>query len=423
MPRGRFAVESRGEAVRLIGERLRELEDQQVTGAREMRAWLVQAERGGTDTRTLLKTLDPSTWKAALKNGLDPEGAATRIDNCFTALESTQKWEAAREAAPGRALLGDEVAEDRFDPRAAGHWIIAGSGGTGVANAEIILRRHPEARVTLVGAEPPPALRHQVQYPNMLEVYGEDGDGRLSFVRTRVDAIETYQDEHGRTCFRVPHGEPDEAGNRKTVEADGYVTSLGRTNPLPPALQVLADEVRDRGGEISGDLMFDRDDQYIGYGLTFSVDGREHRVDVDGAASWQLPREVFPPESGIQRQLNTMGVRGLPSETGNAAPGFAPIARQSALRARAVAAAQEGDVTAVQHRSTVPERWRRPERGPETTAPTTPKPAPAPNVPGSHLWQLGVPQSPASRPAAPAQQPQQPPPGHERPGPGIGMGD
>lgn len=97
--------------------------------------------------------------------------------------------------------------------------------------------------------------------------------------------------------------------------------------------------MRDRGGEISGDLLFDKDDQYIGYGLTFAVDGREHRVDVDGAASWQLPREIFAPETGIQADLNQMGLRGLPSETGNAAPGFSPIARQSALRARAVAAA------------------------------------------------------------------------------------
>nr|MDX2775738.1 hypothetical protein [Streptomyces europaeiscabiei] len=135
-------------------------------------------------------------------------------------------------------------------------------------------------------------------------------------------------------------------------------------------LQVLANEVRDRGGEISGALQFDKDDQYIGYGLTFTVDGKEHRVDVDGAASWQLPREIFAPETGLQQQLNDMGLRGLPSETGNAAPGFAPVARQSALRARAVAAAEAGDRNAVRRQSTVPKRWQRP--APETEAKTEP---------------------------------------------------
>ncbi|MDX3668164.1 hypothetical protein PV733_08340 [Streptomyces europaeiscabiei] len=157
---------------------------------------------------------------------------------------------------------------------------------------------------------------------------------------------------------------------------------------------------------------------------------------------------------------------GLPSETGNAAPGFAPIARQSALLARAVATAEASDKNAVRRLSTVPERWRRPapetgteteteppSRGPGTTAPlqekpplpehappraeaaeaerdTTPPAAPAPapapapdkGVPGSHLWQLGVPQSRTSRPPGPTQ-PQQPPPSHQLPDPGLGMGD
>ncbi|MDX3249394.1 hypothetical protein, partial [Streptomyces sp. ME18-1-4] len=376
MPRGDFAVESRAEAVRLIGDRLRELEGQGTAGAGELRAWLTQAERGGTDTRTVLDALKSSpTLRNALTAGLTAD-AATRMGNCFTALDSTRKWESAREAAPGRALLGDEVAESRFDAHAAKEWIVVGSGGTAVANAEIILIQNREARVTIIGSKPPPALQHQVQFPAMEEKYGhgENGEKRLSFVEARVGAIETYQDEQGVTRFQVPYVDQD-TKERHVARGDGYVTSLGRTNPLPPALQDLANEVRDRGGEIAGDLLFDRDDQYIGYGLTFAVDGHEHRVDVDGAASWQLPREIFAPESGIQGDLNRMGVRGLPSETGNAAPGFSPIARQSALRARAVAAAAAGDENAVRRTPTVPERWRRPE--PSQAVETAPDPAPS----------------------------------------------
>lgn len=463
MPRGEHAVESRSEAVRLIGDRLRELAEQGLAGVGELRAWLTQAERSGTDARTVLGVLKSSPLMDALTAGLGPDKA--RIGNCFGALDSTGKWETAREQAPGRVLLGDEVAENRFDARRAEHWVVAGSGGTGVANAEIILMQNPDAHVTIIGSAPPPALQHQVQFPAMEKAYGPRGDGRLTFIRARVGAIETYQDEKtGETRFQIPYEEGEgENRQRKVLRTDGYVTSLGRTNPLPPALQVLADEVRDRGGVISGSLQFDKDDQYIGYGLTFTVDGKEHRVDVDGAASWQLPREVFAPESGLQQQLNEMGARGLPAETGNAAPGFAPIARQSALRARAVAAAETGDKTAVRRLSTVPERWQRPERrtametgteppggGPGNTSPlqekaplpehapprakaaeaernptppVTPKPAPDKGVPGSHLWQLGVPQSRTGRPPGPAQQPQQPPPGHQRPEPGLGMGD
>ncbi|WP_230195111.1 hypothetical protein [Streptomyces coriariae] len=543
MPRGEFAVESRGEAVRLISDRLRELEGQGFAGAGEMRAWLTRAERSGTDAGTVLGALNSyAELKDALSAGLGAADEA-RMGNCFTALDSTQKWEAARKAAEGRALLGDEVAESRFDPHAAREWIVVGSGGTAVANAEIILIQNPDAHVTIIGSRPPPALQHQVQFPAMEAKFGhgEGGEKRLSFVEARVGAIETYQDEKGETRFQVPYVEKG-TKEQRVARSDGYVTSLGRTNPLPPALQVLADEVRDRGGEISGDLLFDKDDQYIGYGLTFAVDGREHRVDVDGAASWQLPREIFTPETGIQGQLNGMGVRGLPSETGNAAPGFSPIARQSALRARAVAAAAAGDPEAVRRLSTIPDRWRRPDLGqdrhqdagtdpgtdpgkgtgteaqppaagtgsaaphqekarpapererereqaqdqdqdqgreqdpepvpapesatapvptpttppspsptptptpttapspapgpasasPQTPAPApapttppapAPAPSPAPDIPGSHLWQMGVPRGGGNRPPAPVRKPEQQPPGPERPEPGVDMGE
>ncbi|WP_329219464.1 hypothetical protein OG352_23205 [Streptomyces sp. NBC_01485] len=457
-PRGRTGVESRSEAVRLIGDRLRELEGSNVPGAGELHAWLTQAERAGADTRTVLGALESSPLKDALTVGLNTEAAA-RMGNCFTALDSTRKWEAAREAAPGRALLGDEVAESRFDPHAARHWIIAGSGGTGVANAEIILRTNLDAHVTIIGSSPPAALQHQVQYPEMLAEYAGGDDPRLTIGKEQVGAIETYRHESGETWFHADYVDAN-TGERKTARAGGYVTSLGRTNPLPPALQDLANEVRDRGGEISGDLLFDKDDQYIGYGLTFAVDGREHRVDVDGAASWQLPREIFAPETGIQADLNQMGLRGLPSETGNAAPGFSPIARQSALRARAVAAAAAGETEAVRRTSTIPERWQRPDlkdlgdlkdltdlkdlrdpsqaanppsTGPERPqrpenpgrpeTPTPPQETSTPGIAGSHLWQMGMPQGGANRPPAPVQQPQQQPPGHERPEPGVAMGD
>ncbi|MFD3945093.1 hypothetical protein [Streptomyces sp. NPDC058579] len=370
-------VESRSEAVRLISERLQELEGQDVAGVGELREQLTHAARTGADAATVLAAVESSRLREALFDGLGEGPVKQRLNGCFTTLEATEKWETAREAAPGRVLMGDEVAENRFNPADAEHWIVAGSGGTGVANAEIILRENPNAKVTIIGAEPPPALEHQVQFPQMREEF----KGRLNFITARVGAIETVQGEDGKTSFQLKYPGERKGDPERVLSGDGYVASLGRTNPLPPALQTLANQVRDNGGRVSGDLMFDQDDQYIGYGLTFRTeDGHEHRVDVDGAASWQLPREVFTPESGIQQELNQMGGRALPAETGNASPGFSPIARQSALRARAVAAEQAGDENAVQRIQEIPLRWRRPELpapARTTTEPShTPGPAP-----------------------------------------------
>lgn len=87
MPRGDHAVESRSEAVRLIGDRLRELEDEGLPHAGELRAWLTQAERGGADARTVLDVLPSSPLMDALTADLSPGKA--RIDNCFGAAPKT----------------------------------------------------------------------------------------------------------------------------------------------------------------------------------------------------------------------------------------------------------------------------------------------------------------------------------------------
>ncbi|MEU6118436.1 hypothetical protein ABZ840_28290 [Streptomyces sp. NPDC047117] len=350
---GLRGVESLGEAVRVLDERIQGLAGVDPRSAAAVRQQLLHTERSGGRAADVLGVLDA----AGIRQQLGDDRA---IRDCFQTLEATQKWEEARAAAPGRALLGDEVADNRFDPRAAQHWIVAGSGGTGVANAEIILRENPDARVTIMGGEAPPALHHQVQY---LEMTHEDSpymtSGRLDIKQTRLGAVETVPGPDGKPLFRVPF--KDENGNMTAVVADGYVASLGRTNPLPPATRELAERVRDAGAEVRGTLLFDEHQQYLGYGLTFPVDGREHRVNVTGAASWQLPREVFDQQTVVK--LGAMGVRQVPSESANAAPGFAPVAHQSAAYARARAA---GTVTQA---SQVPERWVGPAPSAESTAP------------------------------------------------------
>ncbi|WP_405916386.1 hypothetical protein [Streptomyces sp. NBC_00728] len=277
-------------------------------------------------------------------------------------LDATAQWEHARATAPGRVFIGDEIAENRFDASAAGGpktWLIAGAGGTGVANAEIILEADPEARVTVYGPNLPPALENQVQFTAMrerfVEAYG--GDGRLTIdihPDNRVGAVRMDTGPDGKPRFREGQ-----------VEAEAYVASLGRTAPMPEALQELSERTRAGGGRVRGDLMFDQDRQYLGYGVTFETEGGQRRVEVTGAASQLLPRDVFPRDT--QAALGAMAARQVPSQSGNAAPGFAPTAQQAARLAEA-----RRDGTVERHAS-VPESWRRPAVAAATgTAATSP---------------------------------------------------
>ncbi|MFF3452139.1 hypothetical protein ACFYXJ_33925 [Streptomyces sp. NPDC002667] len=278
-------------------------------------------------------------------------------------LDATALWERARAAAPGRVFIGDEIAEGRFDASAAGAadapktWLVAGAGGTGVANAEIILEADPEARVTIYGPNLPPALENQVQFTALRERFVSEygGDGRLTIdidPGNRVGAVRMSTGPDGRARFR-----------EGSVEAEAYVASLGRTAPMPEALRELSERTRAGGGQVRGDLMFDRDRQYLGYGVTFEAGGGQHRVEVTGAASQLLPRDVFPRDT--QAALTAMAVRQVPSQSGNAAPGFAPVAQQTALLAEARGRG------AVERHASVPESWGRPAVA-GATAPANP---------------------------------------------------
>ncbi|MFD8740747.1 hypothetical protein ACFV06_38335 [Streptomyces sp. NPDC059618] len=278
-------------------------------------------------------------------------------------LDATARWEQARAAAPGRVFIGDEIALGRFDASAAAAegapktWLVAGAGGTGVANAEIILEADPEARVTIYGPNLPPALENQVQFTALRERFVSEygGDGRLTIdidPGNRVGAVRMSTGADGRPRFRE--------GN---VEAEAYVASLGRTAPMPEALRELSERTRAGGGQVRGDLMFDRDRQYLGYGVTFEAGGRRHRVEVTGAASQLLPRDVFPRDT--QAALTAMAGRQVPSQSGNAAPGFAPVAEQAARLAEARARGT------VERHASVPESWGRPAVA-GATAPVNP---------------------------------------------------
>ncbi|WP_329538418.1 hypothetical protein OG568_60100 (plasmid) [Streptomyces sp. NBC_01450] len=276
--------------------------------------------------RETLEVLQQENSENALR--ADPSaGAAMRT------LDATVKWDDARETLPGKVLLGDAVSDNKFDPHIANSWLISGASGNAISAAEIILEANPNAKVAIVGSNIPPILFEQIPLRVARERYeaAYGGDGRLSFhiaPGNRARDIPITYNSEGEARFRVGD-----------VEAEAYIASLARTAPVPEAVQGLNRWIHTSNGNLEGDLMFDKNSQYLGYSLTFQGKGSEHQVHVTGAASGFLPNTAFSPQ--VQNALNDMGARQVPLQSGSPAVGFAPTAWQSILLAKA---RQKGEV-------------------------------------------------------------------------------
>ncbi|MDX3690709.1 hypothetical protein PV726_10325 [Streptomyces europaeiscabiei] len=249
----------------------------------------------------------------ALDTVTDPRVAGAR-----TTLEATAKWEQASAAAPGRVLLGDEVGDGDYDPTVADNWVIAGIGGGAIANTEIILEGNPDARVTMVGTAAPWVLHNDSQYLAMRRQYDAElgGNGRLVTVANqRLGAIETVRTPEGKVRLKAQH-----------VEGDAYVACLGRVARLPQAADPLDQWTRQQGGQVRGELLFDKNEQYLGYQLRFQADDRHYTVDVTGAASRMLPGNIFSRDD--MARLAVIDRKTAPAESGNVAAGFMATAIQ-----------------------------------------------------------------------------------------------
>ncbi|MCP3766784.1 hypothetical protein NLY10_08765 [Streptomyces sp. MAR25Y5] len=275
-----------------------------------------------------LDVLDDPRVADALRSATDPRVAGAR-----ETLEAIAQWEHASAAAPGRVLLGDEVGDGAYDPTVADDWVIAGIGGGAIANTEIILEGNPNARVTMVGTAAPWVLHNDSQYLAMRRQYDAElgGNGRLVTVpNQRLGAVETVRTPDGGTRLKA-----------LDVEGDAYVACLGRVARLPGAADSLDDWARQQGGQVRGELLFDRNEQYLGYRLRFEAGDRQHTVDVTGAASRMLPGNVFSRED--MARLAVIDRRTAPPESGNVAAGFMATALQgSHLAQHRAARAGEG---------------------------------------------------------------------------------
>ncbi|CAL9672746.1 hypothetical protein SUDANB176_07528 (plasmid) [Streptomyces sp. enrichment culture] len=270
-----------------------------------------------------------------------PASDDTRVTAATETLRATAAWEQARALAPGRVLMGDEVGDGDYDPSVANDWVIAGVGGAAIANAEIILQANPDARVFMVGKDAPFVLHNDAQYTAMRRKHDAEygGDGRLvTFSGRYLGAVGTVTAPDGRVRLAAL----DSTGRPLGIEGDAYVACLGRVPRLPQALAPLESWARSSGGRLRGELLFDKDRQYLGYSLEITANGQRHTVDVTGAASRMLPGDVFGRDD--MARLAVLDGKTAPPESGNVSAGFMATALQGSQLARH-RAAQRGSAT------------------------------------------------------------------------------
>ncbi|WP_431679088.1 hypothetical protein [Kitasatospora sp. KL5] len=228
-------------------------------------------------------------------------------------------WDHARAVAPGRALQAGEVGDGAYDPMVSDTWVIAGVGGAASTSSEIILEANPNASVIMVGKTVPWVQNNDAQYLAMRAKYDAEhgGDGRLKVVTGKyLNEVEVYDGPDGTPVFHV-------AGE----EGGAYVGCLGRLARLPAALDPVDSWARENGGAVRGELMFSTDRQYLGYKLEFGSEDRTFSVEVIGAASRNLPREVFS-QAEVDR-VAALGRVEAPMESGNFDAGFMATTQQS----------------------------------------------------------------------------------------------
>jgi len=269
-----------------------------------------------------------------------------------------EKWYQMRSAAPGRVFLGDEANLTSLDPKATNDWVIAGTGGTGVSAAEIILAGNPAARVSMVGRDAPAGLLEHDQFQALLKAHADPqtvaaiasaggppidasgSDGRLSV----VFGVDLAAPTRTNRTYRAAAGTPDGYDPRRNnpFVGGGYVAAIGREGQLPPMVAEMVAAAKRKGLLQEALPLFDADDQYIGYRVRI-LDARGNTVqsmDVTGAASRFMPWEMLPQgisdpvRAEMRAKVEAASDLDAPPESGNFDGGFVSSATQAARYGR-----------------------------------------------------------------------------------------
>lgn len=258
-------------------------------------------------------------------------------------------------------FLGDQANLGRQHALNSHNWVIAGTGGTAVSAAEIVLGENVKAHVTMVGADEPDGLMQNDQFLAMARRHADDslaarlaipaGDGRLSVAEPQyVGRVETSPSDgkgHGPTWVDESDIDPskrsktdyDVNGTQTNAVGTAYIAAIGRENDFPPIVAALVDDARRRGYQSTVVPIF-HDRQYVGYTVTVTMtthsDKKSISVDVTGAASRFVPESA---RSNWTEEQKRDYIRSMdwdaPPESGRFAGGLEASARQADLFAQA----------------------------------------------------------------------------------------
>ncbi len=260
-----------------------------------------------------------ATWLRQAGHGLAGPGDDSLLPHAAQTIDATAAWETAQQQTPGLVVMGDDLTYGRASPLAAKRWLIAGTGGSSYTAAEIILAGNPDAEAVMVGIGAREPVRNLPLYTSVTRAHvaAEGGDGRLTVVEGQplIGQVEMTQ-KAGRPVFRA-----------LGYEGDAYVACLGRAGFPPPAAEPLAAWTYARHGRLDGQLMYDLNQQFLGYRLGFSAAGERHEIEVTGAASRALPTQLFGPD--VMRRVAGEWRHEIPPESGHVPGGYLPTVLQA----------------------------------------------------------------------------------------------
>jgi len=223
---------------------------------------------------------------------------------------------------------------DSIKPGDHQQWLVDASDPTMLAKVEKILTGNPDAKVTIVGAALATDDVSKAKLRELVGVHGPTGRGKLEVVTGDNAAVES-----------------DGAGGFQTkgkVEGDGYVASLGFRGNISPTAQQLIDQADAKGWRKGGELLFDKDGQYLGYRVTVQTPSGPKSLDVTGGASRAVPDFILKGTDAKTGRPNAellaeASDRDAPPEGGNFDGGYVASAAQAARYARDKRARQEAD--------------------------------------------------------------------------------
>ncbi len=303
--------------------------------------------------------------KAINDNGLGAEVQGSSGD-AHKMLVAGDEWRKLNEThnpdgAAKKVFLGDEANLESLDPFVTDKWVIAGTGGTGVSAAEVILKKNPAAHVTMAGRDVPAGLLDNDQFQALLKAHADPttvktvnkqggakikaGDGRFTMLVGIEVGTPKFADGEFSLADNVPRGH---SAADNPLKGGAYVSAIGRDGQLPPFVAELVDA---NGGRAEIMPQYDGDGQYIGYKTTLlDPDGAPTRsIDVTGAASrfppWDLLPEAVRLHQGkvaaIKAKFWQASDVDAPPESGNFDGGFVASAEQAARHARKRRAEEE----------------------------------------------------------------------------------